>query len=400
MPAFAITTIDGLGRRQSRVREAADVADLRTRLRAESLWPVRIAPARVATRQRRITLRSRDLIALLHQLELQVRAGVTADAALAQLAAHLPPSPAQRMLTQIHRDVAQGAPIHLACAAFPKVFPTEIAAVIAAGEIAAQLPEALQALTAHLASTDELKRTARRALIYPAIVLVATTGLIAFLLAGVVPRFAEIFSSLHITLPWLTVALIRTSEVFQGGALWLAGAAAILGAVLLAALRHPRLRYARDRMLLRLPILGETLRCLATARFAAHVRLMHEAGISLLAALATGAELSGNAVLRRNLLAARGGIAAGRSFCDALPPRHALPDFVVPALRAGETTGQLGAALRHVEDYATSRARERLATALALLEPALLTALTLFVGAIALSFFLPLFALLGGVNSR
>jgi type II secretory pathway component PulF len=72
----------------------------------------------------------------------------------------------------------------------------------------------------------------------------------------------------------------------------------------------------------------------------------------------------------------------------------------VPALRAGETTGQFGAALRHVEDYAASRARERLATALALLEPMTLTALTAVVGAIALSFFLPLFALLGGVNTR
>jgi type II secretory pathway component PulF len=400
MPAFAITTIDGLGRRRSRVREAADVADLRTRLRAESLWPVRIAPAHAALRPQRLTLRSRDLIALLHQLELQVRAGVTADAALAQLAAHLPPSPAQRMLAHIHREVAQGSPIHVACRAFPRVFPPEIAAVIAAGEIAAQLPEALRALTAHLASADELKRTARRALIYPAIVLIATTGLIAFLLAGVVPRFAEIFSSLQIALPWLTVALIRASEVFQGGALWIAGAVALLGTALLAATRHPRLRHARDSALLRLPIFGETLRCLATARFAAHVRLMHEAGIPLLAALATGAELTGNAVLRRNLLAARGGVAAGRSFCDALPPRHALPDFVVPALRAGETTGQLGAALRHVEDYAATRAREHLATALAFLEPALLTTLTLFVGAIALSFFLPLFALLGGVNTR
>ncbi|MEO5958436.1 MAG: type II secretion system F family protein, partial [Opitutaceae bacterium] len=99
-------------------------------------------------------------------------------------------------------------------------------------------------------------------------------------------------------------------------------------------------------------------------------------------------------------LAAREGVAAGKALCDALPPKHSFPGFVVPALRAGETTGQFGAALRHVEDYAAERARERLATALALLEPVTLTVLTAVVGAIALSFFLPLFALLGGVNAR
>lgn len=400
MPAFAATTIDALGRQRTRIWEAADPATLRNRLRAASLWPVRIAPAQPDKRLARLTLRPRDLIALLHQLELQVRAGVTADAALAQLAADLPAGSARMMLTQIHREVAQGSPIHVACRTFGKVFPPELAAVIAAGESSAQLPEALRSLAAHLASTEELQRTARRALIYPAIVLAATTGLIGFLLGGVVPRFAEIFSSLNITLPWLTVALIRASVVLRHGwpVLVILGAA-VVGALVIAA-RTQRLRYARDWMLLHLPVLGETLRCLATARFAAHARLMHDAGIPLLDALITGAELTDNAVLARNLLDARTGVAAGKTLCDALPLTHALPGFVAPALRAGETTGQLGAALRHIEAYATSRAREQVATALALLEPLILTALTAMVGAIALSFFLPLFALLGGVNAH
>ena len=400
MPAFAITTIDALGRRASRIREAEDVTDLRARLRAESLWPVRITPARPDRKLTRLTLPSRELIALLHQLELQVRAGVTADAALAQLAADLPAGTARTVLTRIHREVAQGSTIHAACRAFGRIFPPELAAVIAAGESAAQLPEALRALAVHLASADELKHTARRALIYPAIVLTATTGLIGFLLGGVVPRFAEIFSSLNIALPWLTVALIRTSEALRHGWPVLATLAALAGCGLIAAARIARLRYVRDWALLRVPVFGETLRCLATARFAAHARLMHDAGIPLLSALTTAAELTGHAVLARQLLAAREGVAAGKALCDALPPKHGFPGFVVPALRAGETTGQFGAALRHVEDYAASRARERLATALALLEPMTLTALTAVVGAIALSFFLPLFALLGGVNAR
>ena len=400
MPAFAITTIDALGRRQSRVREADDVADLRLRLRAESLWAIRIGPARPDRRLARLKLPSRDLIALLHQLELQVRAGVTADAALAQLATDLPAGSARLILTHIHREVAQGSPIHTACRTFLRVFPPELAAVIAAGESSAQLPEALRALAAHLASTYELRRTARRVLIYPAIVLAATIGLIGFLLGGVVPRFAEIFTSLNITLPWLTVALIRASDGLRHGWPVLAVLTGAMGVALAITVRTPRLRYLRDWILLKLPVFGETLRCLATARFAAHTRLMHDAGIPLLAALVTASELTGNAVLARNLTAARQGIVAGKTLCDALPPHHGFPGFFVPALRAGETTGQFSAALRHIEDYAATRARERLATALALLEPLTLSALTAVVGAIALSFFLPLFALLGGVNAR
>jgi len=400
MPAFSATTIDAFGRRQTGRWDAADADALRVRLRTQSLWPLRIAPARPDPRLARVTLRSRELVELLHQLELQVRAGVTADAALAQLAADLPAGRARHVLTCIHGEVAQGAPIHAACRRFARIFPPELAAVIEAGETSARLPEALRALATHLTSADELRRTARRALIYPLIVGAATAGLVVFLLGGVVPRFSEIFASLHVPLPALTVALIRVSEALRHGWPVLAGATvlAITGAVVAA--RTPRLRYARDWVLLRVPVLGETLCCLATARFAAHTRLMHEAGVPLLAALTTGAELAGHAVLARNLTVARDGVAAGKPLCEALPAKHAFPGFVVPALRAGETTGQLGAALRHIEDYAASRARERLATALALLEPVMLTALTGIVGTIALSFFLPLFALLGGVNAR
>jgi type II secretory pathway component PulF len=400
MPAFSVITLDAFGHRRVGYHDAPDLAALRARLRAESRWVVHIRAVRPDRAQARLTLRPRELIALLHQWELQVRAGVTADAALAQLAADLPPGPARTMLTAIHAQVAQGAPIHVACRTFEKVFPPDLAAVIAAGETSARLPEALRALAAHLASTDDLKRTARRALIYPSVVFGATVGLIGFLLGGVVPRFAEIFASLQVALPPLTVALIRASEALRHGWPWLAGLTVLTLGGLRTAAHTPRLRYARDWALLRLPVMGETLRCLATARFAAHTRLMHEAGLPLLPALATGAELTGNAVLARDLVAAGQGVAAGQSLCGALPAQHAFPGFVVPALRAGETTGQLGAALRHIEDYAAGRARERLATALACLEPVVLTALTAIVGAIALSFFLPLFALLGGVNAR
>ena len=100
------------------------------------------------------------------------------------------------------------------------------------------------------------------------------------------------------------------------------------------------------------------------------------------------------------LLAAREGVAVGRPLYASLPKGHAFPGFIVPALKSGETTGQLGMALRQIETYAARRARERLAMLLALLEPLLLAGLTGLVGLIALSFFLPLFSLLGGISSR
>lgn len=400
MPEFAITAIDGAGHRRSLRESAVDEPAVRERLRAQALWPLSVRPVPPAQRLAGLTLPVRDFVALLHQLELQLRAGVTADVAFVQLADDAPKGPVRTLLTTVSQAVAQGVPIHTACRFFARQFPPHVAAIIAAGETSAQLPEALRALAAHLTSADELRRTARRALIYPAIVLTVTGGLVLFLLGGVVPKFAEIFASMRLTLPALTLALIRVSEAVRHGWPVMAGTAVGVGLLLWFATRSPRLQGIRDRLLLRIPVFGETLRCLATARFAAHTRLLHEAGIPVLESLTTGAELTGNAMLSAQLLAAREGIAAGRPLHAALPKNHEFPGFFVPALKAGETTGQLGAALRHIEDYAAGRARETLATALAFLEPALLAALTGIVGLIALSFFLPLFSLLGGINAR
>ena len=256
MPAFAINAIDRAGARRFFREHAVSEASLRTHLRAKSLWPVKIREVPANRKLTRLVLPAPEFIGLLHQLELQLRAGVNADNALGQLAADAPPGAMRVMLEKIHREVGQGTPIHVACRFFERQFPPHLAAVIAAGEASAQLPEAIRALAAHVIGNAELRRTARRALIYPVVVLVATTALVGFLLGGVVPQFAEIFASLHLTLPAVTVALIAASELVRHG--WPAVVVLIIGAgaIASAVARSPRVRHARDVALLHLPVLG------------------------------------------------------------------------------------------------------------------------------------------------
>lgn len=400
MPTYSVKIIDPAGSRRSLREVAPDEATLRAQLRTRGLWPVSVHELGVSLAPSRLKLPHRELIALLQQLDLQLRAGVTADVAFAQLAEDAPPGPMRSLLAYLHREIQRGRPIHEACRHFPRVFPSHVAAIIAAGEASAQLPASLRALTAHLASVDDLHRTARRALIYPVVVLTATGGLVVFLVGGIVPKFAEIFASVRIPLPGATVALIRASQMIHDHwALLVVGAVALV-CLLWFASRQAKARTIIELLIHRLPIFGETLRSLATARFAAHFKLLLNAGIPLMDALVTGAELTGNSILSRDLLAAREKVAAGRPFHASLSRKGGFPAFVFPALKAGETTGQLGEALNHIEQYAAARARGTLATGLALLEPVLLAGLTGVVGFIALSFFLPIFSLLGGINGR
>jgi type II secretory pathway component PulF len=400
MPAFTAIIVDTTGKRRTLTGQAPDAGQFYQNLRAQNLWPLRIAAVRSSRSFARLTLSVRDFVELLNQLELQLRAGVTADAALTQLAADSPPrGRARRILEKIAQDVQQGIPIHTACRFFSKLFPGHAAAMIEAGESSAQLPATLRALVRHFWEMDQIRRTARRAIAYPAAVLTATTVLALFLLGGVIPRFAEIFATLHMQLPASTRGLIALSDFLRSH--WpvlTAGGIATCTALVMFS-RSAYFRSTRDAAFLFIPQIGDIIRFLATARFAANVGLLHEAGIPLLDALDTGAELTGHATLTRQIRKARAGVAAGLPLSAALPQGHDFPAFVVPTLRAGETSGQLRDALGYIETYAAQRAREKLLTALSLLEPVLVVVLTGVVGFIALSFFLPLFDLLAGFKS-
>ncbi|AHF94617.1 hypothetical protein OPIT5_22110 [Opitutaceae bacterium TAV5] len=400
MPAFTAIIIDPTGKRRTLTDHAPDAGQFYQNLRAQNFWPLRIAAVRASRSFARLTLSVRDFVELLNQLELQLRAGITADVALTQLAADSPPhSRARRMLEKIAQDVQQGIPIHTACRFFQNLFPGHVAAMIEAGETSAQLPATLRALAKHLSEMETIRRTARRALVYPIAVLVAITVLSLFLLGGVIPQFAEIFSTLHMQLPATTRGLIAISDFLRSHWPILTAGGVAVFVTLWVFSRSAFFRSARDAALLFIPQIGDITRFLATARFAANVGLLHEAGIPLLDALDTGAELTGHVTLTRQLRKAREGVAAGLPLSAALPKGHAFPPFVVPTLRAGETSGQLRDALGHIEAYAAQRAREKLLTALMLLEPVLVVVLTGVVGFIALSFFLPLFDLLAGFKS-
>ena len=111
MPTFAALVVGPSGRKFSVEEDAPDANALQVKLRARNLWPLRIEAA-TGQRKGRTKIPVGEFVALLQQLELQLRAGVTADVALAELAVDAPKGPTRRMLEAIHAEVAQGIPIH------------------------------------------------------------------------------------------------------------------------------------------------------------------------------------------------------------------------------------------------------------------------------------------------
>ena len=146
MPEFVATVLDHRGRRSQRSWAAPDRASLHASLRANGLWPLRVREAAPRFRAARVTLPVREFVQVLRHLEMLLRAGVTADVALAQLGIEAGSGRLAFLLTTLHQRVSQGRPIHEACAEFPRLFPEHVQAVIAAAESSARLPDSLAAL--------------------------------------------------------------------------------------------------------------------------------------------------------------------------------------------------------------------------------------------------------------
>jgi len=209
-----------------------------------------------------------------------------------------------------------------------------------------------------------------------------------------VPIFANMFASMQISLPLPTAIVIGVSR-FVGRFWWLF----IIGVVVIALLirqirRDPRGRYAFDKFLLNLWILGPVLRKIAVARFTRTLGTLITSGVPILEGLAITARTSGNAVLEDALMKVRKAVEEGRTIVDPLRESGVFPNMVVQMIGVGEATGAMDAMLQKIADFYEDEVDAATKAMLTLLEPIMIAVLGVVVGGIVISLYLPLFTMI------
>jgi type IV pilus assembly protein PilC len=397
MPVFTYTGTDAQGKRVSGEKLADSKVQVTMLLRRE-----RITPGAIKEKGKEFAMPTlgtgkvpiKDLAVFFRQFSVMIDAGLPLVQCLEILAANQENQVFSKALTGVRTTVESGATLSNAMRQYPKIFDDLTTNMIEAGETGGILDTILQRLATYVEKNMKLKTAVKSALIYPVSVITIASAIVGALLKWVVPIFANMFASMQIDLPLPTAIVIGVSR-FVGRFWWLF----IIGLVVVALVirqirRDPRGRYAFDKFLLNLWIIGPVLRKIAVARFTRTLGTLITSGVPILEGLAITARTSGNAVLEDALMKVRKAVEEGRTIVDPLRESGVFPNMVVQMIGVGEATGAMDAMLQKIADFYEDEVDAATKALLTLMEPIMIAILGVVVGGIVISLYLPLFTMI------
>lgn len=373
--------------------DAADLTELEARLRRRGLElinaEVRKHDALLTAIRGRIP--RRELIHLCFHLEQLLAAGVPIIDALTDLREATAHARTQQIVARLLEDIEGGLPLSEAATHHPEAFDEVFCSLLQAGEQTGTLAPVLNQLAQALEREHELVTHARKLAIYPIIVGTVLLAAAIVALVFVVPELARLFRSTGQSLPLQTRILIDLSDaVSNHGLLTATLLPFIAGGLGLAHRQSAAFRFRLDLLRLHLPVFGPLQYKIAMARIAGLIAMLYASGITILEALRTAVNASGNLAIRDSLCEAERHIVEGHGIASAFEVTGLFPQLVTRMLRIGEQTGGMDTALGNIANFYARDTREAIERLQASAEPLL----TLILGAFMLWI---VFAVLGPV---
>ena len=302
-------------------------------------------------------------------------------------------------LTDIRDRVKSGEDLSSAIAAYGDMFPPLYAATLKAGERSGEMEQVIRRFIRYLQLVTETRKRIVSALVYPAALVGLSVALIGVMTIWVMPRFTEFFSSLRVDLPLLTRITMGFSVFVKNNFLILL--VVLVGLVLLVMnmTRTTAGRNALSRLQLRIPLLGPLFHRLALSEFCRSLATLLAGGIPIVAGLEVAVGAVSNSYFKQRLEPMIDGVREGQSLAASLEETGAGSDIVVDMIEVGEATGSLDTMLSDVSDFLDEEVETNLQRLLSLLEPVMLVLMGIIVATLLISVYLPLFSLLGQVDS-
>ncbi|MDR3674837.1 MAG: type II secretion system F family protein [Acidobacteriota bacterium] len=383
-----------VGRRSANNREALDAI-----LRRESLTPTRIVEKgkEIAIPKPKVAgkVSPKELAIFTRQFSVMIDAGLPLVQCLEILGGQQENKAFAKALSEVRASVEAGSTLANGLRLYPKIWDPLYCNMVEAGETGGILDTILQRLSGYIEKAVKLKRAVQSALIYPIAVVAIAGGVIFLLLWKVVPIFATLFAGLGVDLPLPTRIVIGLSNAIGMFAvpMIIVGALGIYG--LKKYYETPSGRMMIDKIILKLPLLGNLMRKIGVARFTRTLGTLITSGVPMLEAMDITARTSGNAVIEEAILTVRKAIETGRTIVDPLRETGVFPNMVTQMIGVGEQTGALDSMLGKVADFYEDEVDAAVGDLLTAMEPMIILILGVVVGGVVISMYLPLFSLIG-----
>jgi len=338
---------------------------------------------------------ARELSIFTRQFSVMIDAGLPLVQCLDILADQQANKAFTEILHGVRKSVEGGATLANALREYPKVFDDLFTNMVEAGETGGILDGVLQRLSTHIEKAVKLRRAVKSALIYPTVVVLIAAGVITLLLWKVVPIFATLFAGLEVALPLPTRIVIGLSHAVASFALPAVIILAVGGYGLKLFYGTPQGRMLIDRIILKLPLIGNLMRKISVGMFTRTLGTLISSGVPMLEAMEITARTAGNAVVEKAVMQVRRAIETGRTIVDPLRETGVFPNLVVQMIGVGEQTGSLDAMLQKIADFYEDEVDVAVGDLLTAMEPMMILFLGGVVGGVVISMYLPLFSLIG-----
>jgi general secretion pathway protein F len=378
----------------------------RLKLRKDGVFPTEMAEQEGATKGiatsrqdapsgasvgRSQTLTTTDVALMTRQLATLLVAGLPLVDALGVLMDQTEKKAIKGLLADVREAIRGGASYSAVLERYPRDFSPIYVHMVRAGEASGALDQILFRLAEFLEKQLALKHKVTNAILYPAIMLIVGTLVLFFLVTFVVPKITAVFAHSKQALPWPTVVLMEVSRFCSD--YWMV----LLALMLLALWGIRRVNKSEsgqmltDRLLLKLPLIGQVARMVSISRLASTLATMLSSGVQLLEALDVSRRVMNNRVLEQAVEDARQNIREGETIAEPLKRSGQFPPLVTHMIAVGEKSGEMEEMLRRIGQIYDGEVDRVITRFTSLLEPVMIVVMGVVVLFIVVAILLPIF---------
>jgi general secretion pathway protein F len=399
LAAFEYLALDINGREKKGIVEADSHRQVRQNLRDKDLTPLSVKASEKKVGKGitslfsgvlRTSLSFNERALLVRQLATLIAAGLPVEEALLAVSKQGNRNAIQSLVLNVRSKVLEGYSLAQGMADYPRAFPALHRSTVAAGESAGHLDLVLARLADFTETQQASIAKVKQALVYPIILLVLTLAILGGLLGYVVPDIVEVFADSEQELPWLTIAVINTSDfVVEWGGLFLL-LLLLVGLGFIRLFRSPKIEMFFDKKLLGVPVVGKLSLGNNISQFASTLSILTSSGVPLVDAMQISSEVLSNTWLRTLVIDATNRVREGSTLYSALDQSTYFPPMMLHMIASGEASGELDQMLSRVAEHQEADASMILNVLVSLFGPLMLVFMGGAVFTIVMAILLPI----------
>jgi type IV pilus assembly protein PilC len=330
-------------------------------------------------------LKQDELMHFSRQLSAFVRAGIPLIEALEVIEEETDDKVLREVLIGVRDSLVTGETFSDALRPYESLFPKFYVDMVRAAELTGSLDDVLAELAGYIKRDLEARNKIKSALVYPMIILVMAIGTVIVLATFVLPRFKAFFEGFHATLPLPTRLLISFTNIVTNYWLYIIVGLALLVAIPMAIVRTPAGRRWKDKLILRIPVVGQVVLFAIIERFCRLLATMMQAGVPLPEAMGVLGDATKNVVFQEGLANVHGAMMRGEGLARPMSDTKLFPGAVIQMIKVGENTGTLNEQLTVGSDFYGEELEFKIQRLTSLFEPAVIIFMGVAVGFVAIA---------------